>query len=117
MKMKLVLLLLIPVMMMYSSSAQDGKTTAANDRAAWLQYLDKLAGPVLLNLAEDKLKEKLPLVLSERIDNKELRTKAAYLEAFGRTMTGIAPWLNLEAGTNEEVALRNKYRAWALKAI
>jgi len=117
MKMKPVWLLLVPVMAMYSSSAQNSKTVAANDRVVWLQYLDALAGPVLSNLAEDKLKEKLPLVLSERVDNRELRTKAAYLEAFGRTMTGIAPWLNLEGGTNNEVLLRNKYRAWALKAI
>ena len=117
MKMKPGLLLLVPIILVYSSSAQNTKKVVANDRVVWLQYLDELAGPVLSNLAEDRLKEKLPLVLSERVDNKELRTKAAYLEAFGRTMTGIAPWLNLEGGTNEEVALRNKYRAWALKAI
>jgi len=111
--MALVLLLAVSVR---SASAQAGKT-AGNDRAIWLNYLDKLAGPVLSNLAEDKLKEKLPLVLSERIDNKESRTKAAYLEAFGRVMTGIAPWLNSEGGSAEETALRNKYRAWAIKAI
>src|SRR5437868_5026735 len=110
MKMKPGLLLLVPIILVYSSSAQNTKKVVANDRVVWLQYLDELAGPVLSNLAEDRLKEKLPLVLSERVDNKELRTKAAYLEAFGRTMTGIAPWLNLEGGANEEVALRNKYR-------
>ncbi len=69
------------------------------------------------NLAEDKLKEKMPGILSKRVDNVGQRAKVAYLEAFGRTLSGIAPWLNLEGGSKEEVALRNQYRAWSLKAI
>jgi len=97
--------------------AQAKKAADASDRITWLHYLDKLAGPVLSAIANDQLKEKMPLVLSEHIDNKELRSKAAYLEAFGRTMTGIAPWLNLEGGSAEEVKLRNQYRQWALKGI
>ncbi|MFT3936446.1 MAG: DUF2264 domain-containing protein [Chitinophagaceae bacterium] len=108
---------LILLLFIFTIVAQAQNKAAQSDRAIWLQYLDKLAAPVLSNLAEDKLKEKLPLVLSVRIDNKESRTKAAYLEAFGRVMTGISPWLNTEGGSNEEIALRNKYRAWALKAF
>jgi hypothetical protein len=69
------------------------------------------------NLAEDKLKEVMPVMLSARIDNAASRTKVSYLEAFGRTLSGIAPWLNVEGGTKEEVTLRNKYREWALKAV
>ena len=111
-KASLILLLLI-----FAIVAHAQNKAAQSDRAIWLHYLDKLAAPVLSNLAEDKLKEKMPLVLSVRIDNKESRTKAAYLEAFGRVMTGISPWLNTEGGSNEEIALRNKYRAWALKAF
>src|SRR5687767_6571610 len=88
-----------------------------NDRKTWLLHLDKLARPLLSSLAEGKLKEVMPVQLSKRTDNKENRTKAAYLEAFGRTLSGIAPWLNLEGGTAEEVTLRNQYRAWALAAI
>lgn len=90
---------------------------AEDERKVWLSYLDKLARPVLSTLAADKLKETMPVVLSKRTDNKENRSKAAYLEAFGRTLSGIAPWLNLEGGTKEEVALRNRYRQWALQAI
>ncbi|HTL10366.1 MAG TPA: DUF2264 domain-containing protein [Chitinophagaceae bacterium] len=89
----------------------------SNDRATWLLYLDKLAAPVLSALARDKLKETMPLVLSVRVDNKEARTRAAYLEAFARVMTGIAPWLNAEGGSAEEMALRAKYRGWAISAI
>lgn len=88
-----------------------------DDRNLWLAYLDKLARPVLANLAENKLKEKMPVVLSERTDNKTNRTQASYLEAFGRTLSGIAPWLNSEGGSTEEIALREQYRQWAIKAV
>ncbi|MEO5591107.1 MAG: DUF2264 domain-containing protein [Chitinophagaceae bacterium] len=115
-KMPVVFLFLLLVTVA-TGSAQPNNSIEKSDRKLWLHYLDKLAGPVLSSLAQDKLKEMLPLVLSARVDNKELRTKAAYLEAFGRLMTGISSWLNLEGGSNEEVLLRNKYRAWALKAI
>ena len=80
-------------------------------------YLDKVARPVMSALAEDKLKEKMPVVLSKKIDNAETRSKVAYLEAVGRTLCGIAPWLNGEGGSKEEVALRNQYRQWSLKGI
>jgi hypothetical protein len=87
------------------------------DRKLWLNQLDKIARPVIFNLAQDELKAKMPVVLSNRIDNKEVRTQVSYLEAFGRTLSGIAPWLELEGGDLKEQALRNQYREWTLKAI
>jgi len=86
-------------------------------RQQWLNYLDKVSRPVMENIAADKLKANMLVELSERIDNKESRTKVAYLEAFGRTLSGIAPWLQLEGGNPAEVKLRNQYREWALKGI
>lgn len=97
--------------------AQKKNPAKANDRKVWLNKMDKVVRPVLSNLAEDKLKEKMPVQLSNRIDNKSSREKVSYLEAFGRVMSGIGPWLNLEGGSKEEVALRNQYRQWALKAV
>ncbi|MDR3711797.1 MAG: FkbM family methyltransferase [Puia sp.] len=94
-------------------SPKDG----VNDRAYWLAEMDKLARPVLSNLAADNLRNALPLVLSKRTDNAEDRRKSAYLEAFGRTLSGIAPWLNGEGGSAAEVALRNQYRQWVIPAI
>src|SRR5258706_5365896 len=88
-----------------------------DDRKLWLSYMDKIARPVLSNLSEDKLKEKMPVILSKRIDNAASRSKVAYLEALGRTLSGIAPWLNLEGRSKEEVQLRDQYRQWSLKAI
>ncbi|MDB5150286.1 MAG: hypothetical protein JWQ57_4306 [Mucilaginibacter sp.] len=102
----------------FLASAQSKKSTAqVSDRKLWLSYMDKVARPVISNLAADQLKEKMPMLLSDRIDNKESRIKVGYLEAFGRTLSGIAPWLQLEGGDPAEVKLREQYRAWALKAI
>lgn len=88
-----------------------------NDRKLWLDYLDKIARPVISNLAKEQLKEKMVVELSKTVDNKESRTQASYLEAFGRTLSGISAWLNLEGGNAEEIKLRDQYRQWALKAI
>jgi len=88
-----------------------------SDRTLWLNYLDKVAKPVLSNIAEGTLKEKMPVVLAPKIDNPESRKQVSYLEAFGRTLSGISPWLNLDGGSKAEVELRAQYRQWALKGL
>ncbi|WP_207531911.1 DUF2264 domain-containing protein [Desertivirga arenae] len=108
----LALLLLVSVV-----NAQKKSKKGINDRAIWLGYLDMVARPVMSNLAEDRLKEKMPVELAKNVDNAASRSKVAYLEAFGRTLSGIGPWLNLEGGSKEELALREQYRIWALKAL
>jgi len=115
--MKRVFTVCMLVLLVLSAWAQDKNATGANDRKFWLTQLDKLARPVIFNLAEDRLHEKMPVVFSPTIDNKESRAKVAYLEAFGRVLSGIAPWLNGEGGSKEEVALRNQYRNMTLKAL
>ena len=87
------------------------------DRKTWLVLMDKVARPVMENLANNQLKANMPVEVSNQIDNAEHRAKVAYLEAFGRTLSGIAPWLNLEGGDPAEVKLRGQYRQWALQAI
>ena len=92
---------------------QDGNA----DRLTWLHLMDRLARPVMQNIAGNTLKKNMQLVLSDRVDNKELRTRAGYLEAFGRLMEGMAPWLNGEGGSPEEIKLRDQYRGWALNGL
>jgi len=105
-------LLLISLMPLLGNAQQ-----ANTDRVIWLQYLEKVTRPVLENLAKDQLKENMIVELAPNIDNASHRTHVAYLEAFGRTLSGIAPWLDLKGGNKQEVELRNQYRTWALKAI
>lgn len=87
------------------------------DRELWLRYMDKVARPVMENLATNRLKETMPVEFSDKIDNRESRQKVAYLEAFGRTLCGITPWLQTEGGSIAEQKLRSQYRDWALKAM
>jgi hypothetical protein len=114
--MKGAVFLLIQIGVICNVQAQKRSMAIISDRQLWINYMDKVARPVMQNLAEDKLKEKMPVLLSEHIDNKESRLKVAYLEAFGRTLSGIAPWLNLDGGDAAEIKLREQYRAWAIKA-
>lgn len=59
----------------------------------------------------------MPLVLPPNVDNKEVRSKVAYLEAFARTICGIAPWLQLDEGDAKEKILRTEYRKLSLKSL
>jgi hypothetical protein len=88
-----------------------------NTRQEWLGYLDRVSRPVLFNLANDELKEKMPVTVAVTNKGGEHGKEVAYLEAFARTLSGIAPWLNGEGGSPEEIVLRNQYREWALKGI
>ena len=106
-------LLVVALLLCAGNAGAQTNTT----RKAWLSYMDKVARPVLSNLAANTLKEKMPVVLSERVDNKIARGKAAYLEAFARTLSGIAPWLQLDEGDAAEKKLRDEYRQLALKAL
>ncbi|OWK72052.1 DUF2264 domain-containing protein [Pedobacter sp. AJM] len=93
------------------------KSVMLNDRQFWIQQMDKMVRPVLQNLANDSLRIAMPKVTSVHVDNKEHRIKVQYVEVLGRVLSGIAPWLQLEDGAAEEVALRKQYREWALRGL
>lgn len=58
-----------------------------NSRQYWVSTLDRIVSPVLEALAHEKLKESMP----ENLDDP--RYNCTHLEAFARTLMGIAPWL------------------------
>jgi hypothetical protein len=78
-------------------------------REHWLGYVEKTAGPVLKALSERRLKRVMPV---ESRVGQDRRT-GMYLEAVGRTLCGIAPWLE----TGSEGALREKYCVMSREAI
>lgn len=84
---------------------------AGQDRSFWIETMDKMASPVLENLARRQLSRSLPRSLHPQ------RGAFAPLEAFGRTLCGIAPWLNLEGLTGQEEALRQRYFELARQSI
>lgn len=80
-------------------------------RREWVADLLKITGPVLDHLAEGKLKECMPL------DFHGDRADFAPLEAFGRSMLGLAPWLEAEGVDEEERELQGAWREKALRCI
>jgi hypothetical protein len=82
------------------------------DREFTVKSLDRIARPVLENLAAGKLKQELPLGPGEKD-----RAQWTYLEAFGRTLAGIAPWLALGPDASPEGKLRARYIELAGKSL
>ena len=76
------------------------------DRKVWVDQMTKIAAPVLENLAAGTLKQNMPF---ESLSTDPLRREVSYLEAVGRTICGIAPWLELGPDETEEGKLRAKY--------
>lgn len=79
-------------------------------RKFWLDSLLKIADPVLHALDAGVLKQRLPVFHPGR-------QAYAPLEAFGRLLCGIAPWLNCTECTGEEEALRQHYLSLTARCI
>jgi hypothetical protein len=93
-------------------SAHCKAESGAEDRAYCGQVLTKTAEPVLTALADGKLKEALP---QQGPDTK--RAAYAPLEAFGRTLAGIAPWLELGPDDSAEGKLRARFIDLTVKSL
>jgi hypothetical protein len=86
--------------------------SGADDRIFQVETLMRIAGPVLSALAEGKLKSTLPTHDWERT-----RTNFAPLEAFGRSLAGIAPWLELGPDDSAEGKVRAHFVDLAVKSL
>jgi hypothetical protein len=95
---------------LFSASATEFKPSL--DRAYSVDVLTRVARPVLTALAEGKLKQTLPLPAGQ-----EDRAIYTGLEALGRTMAGIAPWLELGPDKTKEGKLRAEFIELSVKAI
>lgn len=90
--------------------------TANDDRAYWLQTLLKVADPVLIALAQNRLKATMPVESAP--GQQPGRIVVSHLEALGRTMAGLAPWLELSADDDvQESLLRQRYLDLSRQAI
>ena len=83
-------------------------------RKYWLDTMLKISTPVLVALSEDRLKSDMPIEMNKP---KEVFTQWVYLEALGRVIVGIAPWLACEELDGEEENLRTCYAELTRKCI
>lgn len=75
------------------------------ERAWCIETLRKIADPVLYALSNSELRKKMP------VEGKQAsrRTYCSHLEAFGRLLDGMAPWLELGPDKTPEGKIREKY--------
>ncbi len=108
--------LLVPKRLLTNEKATPVKDKEKFDfRAYWVATMVKIAYPVLSNLSVGTLRKNMPVEINPRstLD----RSKPTHLEAFGRLLAGIAPWLELGADNSEEGKLRAQYIDMARKSI
>ena len=83
------------------------------DRTIWTGVLERLAEPVLTHLAAGTLKASMPVEQAAGAS----RQTVTHLEALGRLVAGIAPWLELPGEDTPEGRLRTRYADLARRAI
>ncbi len=96
-----------------STSANQSTFSSTNDREIWISALRRLADPVLTNLANASLKARMPVEQAPGAD----RRSVTHLEALGRLVAGIAPWIELPADSTTEGQLRARYAELTRRAI
>lgn len=120
------ILLLIAVLALPSSALQAKNkkdkaakeqqiTTGAQDRATWVKLMWKISYPVIHNLAEGTLHQNMPIETPS--GNTKGYDEITHLEAVGRTLAGVAPWLALPDDDTEEGKLRKQMREDVLKGL
>lgn len=87
-----------------------------DERQRWVDALVKIADPVLTNLSQNTLRQNMPVEVVKGAESRN-REVVTHLEAFGRVMTGIAPWLELGPDETKEGQLRKKYIDLSIKAL
>src|SRR4051812_38270140 len=86
-----------------------------SDREYWLRMLARVAEPVLANLAAGTLKKNMPVECVT--GNVAERRKVTHLEAIGRLLAGIAPWLEAPLDPGAERDLQQRFASLARQAI
>jgi hypothetical protein len=85
-------------------------------RADWIARLTRLAEPVLTHLAQDRLRTSMPIESGPGGKGREVVT---HLEAVGRLLAGLAPWLHADAAAApmEEHQQRERLRTLVVEGL
>ncbi len=103
----------IPAARATSEARQASRAAAADDRTIWISLLRQLADPVLTNLATGTLKARMPVEQAAGAN----RQSVTHLEAIGRLLAGLAPWIELPSDGSGEGKVRAEYAELARRAI
>ncbi len=103
----------LPLRAVENKSGAATPASPGDDRRYWISVLEKIARPVLENLARRELKLKMPV--EEKPGAK--RKTATHLEAFGRLLYGISPWLAVENLSGDELKVQKEFSSLAQTAL
>lgn len=106
----------------HSASAQSApqapaeQPSSTSDRAKWIAIVERVSQPVLSAISRQQLRATMPIEAAAGLA--KARSQSTHLEAVGRLLSGLAPWLEADAVEDaEEQKLRDHYREWARLAI
>jgi hypothetical protein len=85
------------------------------DRDYWLTTLLRIVDPVLTAASQGQLRAAMPVEAAS--GQQEGRRAVTHLEALGRTLTGLAPWLELAGAPAAEQARQQRCAEQARQAI
>jgi len=94
------------------AASRTAPVSDAGDRRYMVDLLARMAEPVLGPMSEGRLQTAFAPELSPTWDGRN--PKVAYLECFGRLISGIAPWLALPDDDTPEGRLRARLRRQAV---
>jgi len=85
------------------------------ERTKWIEILVRVAEPVMASCAANRLKLSMPV--ESAIGQQASRRTVTHLEAIGRTLAGIAPWLGVVGVTDAEEIVRARFAALARQTL
>ena len=106
---------LLWVVLLPAFSATARQASGADDRALWVDCLWKIAYPVVHNLAEGTLRQNMPV--ENPSGTPDGYREVTHLEAVGRTLAGLAPWLALPDDDTPEGRRRRQMRQEVLRGL
>ena len=98
---------------MPAPGVQIGSAAGGGERALWVGVMRRLADPVLRNLAAGTLKTRMPVEQAAGAD----RRSVTHLEAFGRLLAGLAPWIEMAPDDTPEGRVRADYADLTRRAL
>ena len=108
--------ILILTLLMFCITGRSQVASGREDRAYWISILSQVADPLLNNMSKGELRNNMPVETVSGAANPS-NARTTHLEALGRLLVGIAPWLELGPDETSEGQLREKYIQLMLKSI
>lgn len=108
--------ILIFTFLIFSLKGYSQINSGQEDRAYWVSVLSQIADPLLNNMSKGELRKNMPVETISGATNPS-NARTTHLEALGRLLVGIAPWLELGPDDTPEGQLRAKYIRLMVESI